>query len=166
MNMAVVLKLPVIFVFENNHYGEHTGADYAVGAQSIAQRAAGFGMLARKADGCDFFATFDALHEIVAHCRAGEGPAAIELDTERFYGHFEGDPQRYRGDGEISRLRETRDCLKRFRERTASSRSIQPSALDQIDAEVARLIDAAVSEARAAPPPRAEDVLEDVYVTY
>jgi pyruvate dehydrogenase E1 component alpha subunit len=166
MNMAVVLKLPVIFVFENNHYAEHTGANYAVGSQNLAGRAAAFGMLARKADGCDFLATFDAMHEIVAHCRAGKGPAAIELDTERFYGHFEGDPQRYRGEGEIGRLRETRDCLKNFRERTASSRLIQPSALDRIDAEVARLIDDAVSEARAAPPPRAEDVFEDVYVSY
>jgi len=166
MNMAVVLKLPVIFVFENNHYAEHTGVDYAVGAQSIAKRAGAFGMLARQADGCDFFETFDTMREIIAHCRAGEGPAAIELDTERFYGHFEGDPQRYRGQGEIARLREARDCLKSFRERAMSTLQVSPSALDQVDAEVARLIDEAVSEARSAPLPRAEDVLEDVYAAY
>ena len=166
MNMAVVLKLPVIFVFENNHYSEHTGVKYAVGAKDIASRAEGFGMLARKGDGCDFFATYDLMGEIIEHCRAGKGPAAVELDTERFYGHFEGDPQRYRGPGEVQRLRETRDCLTIFRKHVASKRMLDVATLDRIDTEVATLIDTAVTEARSAPPPRAEDVLEDVYATY
>jgi TPP-dependent pyruvate/acetoin dehydrogenase alpha subunit len=166
MNMAVVLKLPVIFVFENNHYSEHTGVKYAVGAKDIASRAEGFGMLARKGDGCDFFATYDLMGEIIEHCRSGKGPAAVELDTERFYGHFEGDPQRYRGPGEVQRLRETRDCLTIFRKHVASKRLLDVATLDRIDTEVATLIDTAVTEARSAPPPRAEDVLEDVYATY
>ena len=166
MNMAVVLKAPVIFVFENNHYSEHTGVKYAVGSKDIASRAEGFGMLARKADGCNFFATYDTLAEIVAHCRAGKGPAAVELDTERFFGHFEGDPQNYRGPNEVKRLRETRDCLTIFRNHVSSKRLLDLAALDRIDAEVASLIEEAVIEARAAPVPRAEDVLEDVYVSY
>jgi len=166
MNMAVVLKLPVIFVFENNHYSEHTGVKYAVGAKDIASRAEGFGMLARKADGCDFFATYDLMGEVIAHCRAGKGPAAVELDTERFYGHFEGDPQNYRGPNEVKRLRETRDCLTNFRNHVSSKRLLDLALLDRIDAEVAGLIEEAVIEARAAPVPRAEDVLEDVYAIY
>src|ERR1041384_5802245 len=85
MNMAVVLKLPVIFVFENNHYSEHTGDRYASGGADIAARAAGFGMLARKGDGCAFFATYELMQEVLEHCRRGRGPAALELDTERFF---------------------------------------------------------------------------------
>jgi pyruvate dehydrogenase E1 component alpha subunit len=166
LNMAVVLQLPVIFVFENNHYSEHTGASYAVGGKDIAARAAAFGMLARKGDGCDFFESHAVMGEVVEHCRAGKGPAAVELDTERFFGHFEGDPQRYRGPGEVARLRETRDCLKIFRQRVLSGKLVSAAALDRVDAEVLTLIEEAVTEARAAPPPRAEDVLDDVYVSY
>jgi pyruvate dehydrogenase E1 component alpha subunit len=166
MNMAVVLKVPVIFVFENNHYSEHTGASYAVGSHDIASRAEAFGMPAHKADGCDFFASHAAMKEALAHCRAGEGPVAIEFDTERFFGHFEGDPQRYRGAGEVTRLRGNRDCLAHFRDRVTSNLLLESAALDRMDAEVARLIEEAIAEARAAAPPRPEEVLEDVYVEY
>ena len=166
MNMAVVLKVPVVFVFENNHYSEHTGADYAVGSRDIARRAEAFGMPACKADGCDFFAAHAAMHTLIADCRANGGPAAIEFDTERFFGHFEGDPQRYRGPGEITQLRGSRDCLKRFCDKVTAARWLESSALERVDAEVARLIDEAVAEARSSPPPRADEVLEDVYVEY
>ncbi len=166
MNMAVVLKLPVIFVYENNHYSEHTGADYAVGSKDMTKRAAGFGMLARKADGCDFFAVYDLMTEVLQHCRSGAGPASVELDTERFFGHFEGDPQRYRGPGELERLRETRDCLKNFRATAKARKLIDLAELDAIDAQVMQLIESAVTQARAAPVPQAADVFEDVYVTY
>ncbi len=166
MNMAVVLKTPMIFAFENNHYSEHTGDKYAVGGKDMASRAAAFGMLARKVDGCDFFAVYELMTEVIAHCRDGNGPAAVEFDTERFFGHFEGDPQRYRGPGEVDRLRKTRDCLQNFRRDASRSTVIPEAALDQIDREVLALIESAVQEARSAPPPDASDVLRDVYVTY
>ena len=166
MNMAVVLKTPMIFAFENNHYSEHTGDKYAVGGKDMASRAAAFGMLARKVDGCDFFAVYELMTEVIAHCRAGYGPAAVEFDTERFFGHFEGDPQRYRGPGEVERLRETRDCLKIFRLKALQSKTIKAAFLDRVDRDVLALIDSAVRDARAAPPPDASDVVRDVYVTY
>ncbi|RME62683.1 MAG: thiamine pyrophosphate-dependent dehydrogenase E1 component subunit alpha [Alphaproteobacteria bacterium] len=166
MNLAVVLKLPVLFVFENNHYSEHTGADYAVGSKDIAGRAAAFGMYAKRGNGVDFHAVYDLVRAALVHCRSGKGPAALELDTERFYGHFEGDPQRYRGKGEIERIRAERDCLKIFRETMKKSRRLKLAELDAIDADVMRLIDEAVAEARAAPPPTPEQALEDVYISY
>jgi TPP-dependent pyruvate/acetoin dehydrogenase alpha subunit len=166
MNMAVVLKAPVIFAFENNHYSEHTGVSYAVGAKDMASRAAGFGMAAHKVDGCDFFATYNLMTEVIAYCRAGKGPVAVEFDTERFYGHFEGDPQRYRASGEVDRLRATRDCLKAFRTKAIEDDLLDAHTLAAIDTEVVALISAAVEEARTAPVPVAADVLEDVYVSY
>ena len=69
INMAVVLKLPVIFVFENNGFGEGTAHDYAVGSKDIAGRAAGFGLPAEKVDGTDFFAVLSAI--TAARCPAG-----------------------------------------------------------------------------------------------
>jgi len=166
MNMAVVLKAPVIFAFENNHYSEHTGVSYAVGAKDMASRAAGFGMAAHKVDGCDFFATYNLMTEVIAYCRAGKGPVAVEFDTERFYGHFEGDPQRYRASGEVDRLRATRDCLKAFRAKAIDEDLLDSNTLATIDTEVVALINAAMEEARTAPVPSAADVLEDVYVSY
>jgi TPP-dependent pyruvate/acetoin dehydrogenase alpha subunit len=167
MNMAVVLKVPAIFVFENNHYSEHTGYQYAVGtSHDIASRAEAFGMKAWRADGCDFFSTHDAMRDLLAHVRAGNGPAAIELDTERFYGHFEGDPQRYRGKGELDRIRDERDALKIFRAAVGDAALLDAADLDAIDGEVADLIDRAVAEARAAPLSSPEHVLEDVYAEY
>jgi len=166
MNMAVVLKAPVIFAFENNHYSEHTGVSYSVGAKDMATRAAGFGMAAHKVDGCDFFASYRVMAEVVGYCRAGKGPVAVEFDTERFYGHFEGDPQRYRGPGEVDRLRTTRDCIKAFRTKAIHEELLDAHTLDAIDKEVLALIEAAVTEARTAPVPTAADVLEDVYVSY
>ncbi|GGC16908.1 ABC transporter substrate-binding protein [Novosphingobium marinum] len=167
MNMAVVTKAPAIFVFENNHYSEHTGVEYAVGTEKdIASRAEAFGMKVARADGTDFFAVHDTMREILEYVRAGNGPAAIEFDTERFFGHFEGDPQRYRGKGELDRIREERDCLKKFRESVTGAKLLEGADLDKVDEEVLAQIEQAVQDARSAARPTAEDVLEDVYISY
>ena len=167
MNMAVVTQAPCIFVFENNHYSEHTGVDYAVGTQKdIASRAEAFGMKVWRADGTDFFAVYETMREVLEFVRGGGGPAAVEFDTERFFGHFEGDPQNYRGDGEIERIRAERNCIVKFREKVTGASLLEGSDLDEIDASVMDEIEAAVEAARKADRPTAEDVLTDVYVTY
>ena len=166
MNLAVVLQLPAIFVFENNGYGEYTGASYAVGSHDIAGRAAGFGMPAVKCDGDDFFAVNEAAREAVERARAGGGPSAIEVATCRFYGHHSGDAQLYRGKDEVRRLREEHDCLKHFRRRVTEAGLLETHELDTVDADVATLIDQAVAAARAAPSPDASALLTDVYVSY
>ncbi len=167
MNMAVVIKVPAIFVFENNHYSEHTGFEYAVGTnRDIASRAEAFGMKVWRADGCDFYATYAAMGELLDYVRSTNLPAAIELDTERFYGHFEGDPQRYRGKGELDRIRETRDALTIFRQSPETAQHLTIAELDVVDAEVTALINAAVDAARAAPKCDPADIAEDVYADY
>ncbi len=166
LNMAVVLQLPAVFVFENNGYGEYTGAKYAVGSRDIAGRAAGFGMPAVKVNGDDFFAVHEAAREAIERARAGGGPSAIEVDTCRFYGHHSGDAQLYRGKDEVKRLREERDCLKHFRARVTEAALLDAADLDAVEREVAELIDTAVATARAAPPPDSSVLLTDVYVSY
>lgn len=164
MNMAVVLQLPVIFMFENNGFGEATGHDYAVGGRNITQRAAGFGMPAVKVDGTDFFAVHEAVAVAVERARSGGGPTAIEAVAHRWYGHFEGDPMLYRADGEVERLRQESDPLKIFSEHVAGQISVEE--LLAIDAEVEALVDDAVAKARAADFPAVESLLTDVYVSY
>ena len=119
-----------------------------------------------RANGCDFFDTYEKFRELLEYVRAGHGPAAIELDTERFYGHFEGDPQRYRGPGELDRIRDERDCLKAFRKTVNDAGLLTAAQLDEIDEEVRILIDEAVAEARAAADPDPSTVADDVYAEY
>ena len=166
MNLAVVLKVPALFVFENNGYSEHTGADYAVGSKDIAGRARGFGMPAESCDGSDFFAVYEAAGRLIARARRGEGPATLEPRITRYFGHFEGDPQLYRAKDEVKHLRENLDCLKKFRARVTSEGWLAGAELDAIDAEVLALIDQAVKTARAAPPPNESELTTDVYATY
>jgi pyruvate dehydrogenase E1 component alpha subunit len=166
LNMAVVLRLPAVFVFENNQYGEGTGVGYAVGSHDIAGRAGGFGMPAVKVNGDDFFAVHEAAREAVERARSGGGPSAIEVDTCRFYGHHSGDAQLYRGKDEVKRLRDERDCLKHFRTRVIEAALLEADALEAVDGEVAALIDRAVMTAREAPPPPESALLSDVYVSY
>lgn len=165
MNLAVVLQVPTIFVIENNGYGEHTGADYAVGGD-LVKRTEGFGMPVFKADGADFFSVYEATQKAIAHAHAGNGPSAIYADCPRYFGHFVGDPQNYRTKEELEDIRANQDCVKNFRATVLADGSLSESELDAQDASVMTLIDKAVSEARAAPRPALTDILDDVYINY
>jgi pyruvate dehydrogenase E1 component alpha subunit len=165
LNMAVVLNLPAIFVFENNYIGEGTGVDYAVGSRNIANRAAGFGLPVEKVDGCDFFAVHEAFGACAERARSGGGPSGFEVTAPRFYGHFEGDPQLYRGDGEVDDLRANRDCLKLFRRRVTEAGLLDAAALDEIEAAAHTEIETAVAVAREGAPPGPDDLMTDVYAS-
>ncbi|WP_290050693.1 thiamine pyrophosphate-dependent dehydrogenase E1 component subunit alpha [Amycolatopsis solani] len=165
LNLASVWNLPAIFVAENNGYAEATSSAWSVASDNIADRAAGFGMPGVIVDGFDFFAVHEAAGEAVERAREGGGPTLIEVKFTRYFGHFEGDQQTYRA-GEVAHARATLDCLKRFRDRVTDSGELDGPLLDDIDAEVAKLIEDAVSAAKAAPKPTKEDLETDVYVSY
>ena len=166
MNMAVVLQVPVIFVFENNGYGEHTGADYAVGSKDIAKRAEGFGLPTYKVNGTDFFDVYETAGKAIKDAREGKGPSALEADTIRFGGHFIGDPQNYRAEGELDKLRAERDCLKIFRSKVISDFDLKEEELNLIDKEVNALIEGCTKSGLAAPMPDSKELTSDVYLNY
>ncbi|MGC3505842.1 thiamine pyrophosphate-dependent dehydrogenase E1 component subunit alpha [Pseudomonas aeruginosa] len=166
MNLASVWNLPCLFVAENNGYAEATAANWSVACDHIADRAAGFGMPGVTVDGFDFFAVHEAAGAAIERARAGEGPSLIEVKLTRYYGHFEGDAQTYRDPDEVKHYRETRDCLKQFRERTCHAGLLSTSDLDAIDAEVEARIEDAVQRAKNDPKPEPDDLLRDVYVSY
>jgi pyruvate dehydrogenase E1 component alpha subunit len=162
----VVLKVPAVFVIENNFYSEHTSIHYAVGTKDLKARTEAFGFPVFVADGSDFFAVHEAAGKAISHARAGNGPAGVFCEMGRFYGHFVGDPEGYRSAGEVKRLRQDFCCLKNFRASMEKSGGLGTAELDAVDAEVGALIDRAVAAARAAPRPTAADVTRDVYVNY
>ena len=104
----------MLYVCENNGFAESTPAAYATSVPDVASRAVAYGIPGVVADGADVREVYAAAHAAVARARAGEGPTLLEVKTYRLYGHFEGDPDRYRDD-EDRRLTRERDALARLR---------------------------------------------------
>lgn len=163
MNLASVLKLPVLFVFENNGYAEFTGVDYHCGGGDIAGRAEGFGMPSYKLDGSDFFAVQEAAAEAVQRARKGDGPSAIECYAKRWYGHFEGDPQHYRTKKELESIRKNNDPLIIFRQKVEEAGLIESNELDLIDDDLLSQVTNAVEKAKNSPLPNIEELTTNVY---
>jgi TPP-dependent pyruvate/acetoin dehydrogenase alpha subunit len=166
LNLASAWHLPVVFVVENNGYAEATSSAFHQAGIDVAKRADGFGMPGVMVDGFDYFAVREAAGEAIGRARSGGGPTLVECKVGRYYGHFEGDQQTYRGPNEVEDLRRDRDCLDNIARRVTEAGLVEQSDLDEIDRAVATLIDEAVDEAKAAPDPTPEDVLTDVYVKY
>jgi TPP-dependent pyruvate/acetoin dehydrogenase alpha subunit len=166
LNLAGAWHLPVVLVVENNGYAESTSSKFHQSGVDVAKRADGFGLPGVVVDGFDFFAVHEVAGEAIARARDGGGPTLIECKGMRYYGHFEGDQQTYRGEGEVDELRRTRDCLDAFSRRVTEAGIIEAGELGEIDDAVRALIDESVAEAKSGPDPTAADVLTDVYVSY
>jgi TPP-dependent pyruvate/acetoin dehydrogenase alpha subunit len=166
LNLASVWDAPCVFIVENNGYAEATSSRYHQKGVDVAKRADGFGMPGVVVDGHDFFAVFEAAGEAISRARAGGGPTLLECKVNRYYGHFEGDQQTYRGENEVEEIRAGRDCLTQFRSRVTAASMVEDSDLNSIDDEVGTLIEAAVDEAKSGPDPTEADLLTDVYVRY
>jgi pyruvate dehydrogenase E1 component alpha subunit len=164
-NLAKVWNLPAIFVVEDNGYAETTASSWSVGGSQV-KRAEGFGMPGVEVNGHDFFAVYEAAKAAIDRARDGGGPSLIHSRLDRHYGHFEGDAQTYRAPGEQERLRAETDCLQIFRQKVTETSLLEAETLDEIDQEVASQIDTAVAASESAPPPAADDLLTDVYVSY
>ena len=164
-NLAKVWNLPAVFVVEDNGYAESTASVWSVGGSQV-KRAEAFGMPGVQVDGHDFFAVYEAAGDAISRARDGGGPSLIHVKLNRYFGHFEGDAQTYRGDGEVEKLRAEIDCLQAFRQRVTETKLLEAAQLDEIEAEAKALIDKAVADSVAAPPPTEADLLTDVYVKY
>jgi acetoin:2,6-dichlorophenolindophenol oxidoreductase subunit alpha len=166
LNLAAIWKLPCIFVLENNGYAEATSCRYSVSVPDIAVRARGFNMPGVTVDGHDFFAVYEAAGEAIRRAREGGGPTFLECKVARYYGHYEGDTQTYRGPDEVKRIRETRDCIAFLTAAIVNAGCADSGELEQIGAEIAAVVDEAILYARSAALPQAADLLTDVYVSY
>ena len=166
LNLASVWNLPAIFVVENNGYAEATSSKYSVACDDAADRASAFNMPGVVVDGHDFFAVYEAAGEAVRRAREDSAPTLIEVKINRYYGHFEGDAQTYRGKDEVKILRETKDCLDKFRDKVTSASLLEKGELDAVDADVAQIIDDSVDRAKAADKPPVSELMTDVYISY
>jgi pyruvate dehydrogenase E1 component alpha subunit len=163
MNMAALWKLPVIYVCENNLYGEYTPCGETVAGEILA-RARAFGIHAESVDGQDVQAVHATMRRLVERARRGEGPAFLEAKTYRYYGHHVGDVNRdYRTREEEKEWMSRHDPLQTLAGRLTAQQLADAAVFTRIEADVKSEIERAVQFALAAPYPALTQVDEDVY---
>src|ERR1041385_3611230 len=151
MNMASLWKLPVIYVCENNLYGEYTPGSETV-AGEILSRPRALGVHAESVDGQDVQAVYAAMKRLVERARRGEGPAFLECKTYRYYGHHVGDVNReYRTRDEEKEWMTKHDPLKTLAARLTAQKVVEADTFERIERDVKTEIDKGVEYALAAP---------------
>jgi TPP-dependent pyruvate/acetoin dehydrogenase alpha subunit len=151
LNFAAVNRLPVVFVCENNLYGEFTPWE-EVTAGEIIDRPRTYGIIASQVDGMDVYAVRAAADAAVAQARAGDGPVFLEALTYRFVGHSRSDPAAYRKPGELDAWRE-RDPLKLAAAAVVERFGASAQDVAAVDAEVDARMEEVSARALQAPYP-------------
>jgi acetoin:2,6-dichlorophenolindophenol oxidoreductase subunit alpha len=162
LNLASVWKLPVIFVCQNNRYGEHTRYAKATAALRVADRAVSYNIPGIRVDGNDPLEVYSVAREAIERARSGEGPTLIEAMTFRFYGHVMGDADRYMDKAEKAAALAA-DPTKVYRAKLIASGVAKEEELAKIETELQGRIEAAVEYALASPWPGVEELERDVY---
>ena len=163
-NMAGLYKLPIVFVCENNGFGEYTPQANHQAIVDIADRAAGYGMPGVIVDGMDAIAVWEAAGEAVKRARAGKGPTLLECKTYRYYDHVgvRGMGINYRTDEEVEYWK-GRDPIDMLEKRLAEQKILTAAKAKKIHDEIQAEVDAAMAAAEAAPLPDVSTLLDDVY---
>jgi len=158
MNMAAVMKLPIVWVCHNNLYAQYMPLRDAFPSEDITSLAVPFRMPAESVDGQDVVAVHEAVQTAVARARAGEGPSLVECKTYRYRAHAEGVPDiahyEPRPESEIEAWKK-RDPVILFGQRLMEDGVLTRGDLDRIEAEAASEMDAAERFAADSPSPDA-----------
>ena len=162
-NLAALMKLPVVYVIENNRYGMGTSVERASASRDLSKNGAPWGIPGKQVDGMDVEAVKGAGEAAVAHCRAGNGPFLLEMQTYRYRGHSMSDPAKYRTREEVEKMRSERDCIEHARARLAEL-GADEAAIKRIDDEVKRVVQDAAEFAQSSPEPDPAELWTDVLV--
>jgi pyruvate dehydrogenase E1 component alpha subunit len=163
LNFAVVWKLPVVFVCENNLYMEYTPISEVTAVPNpAADRAAAYGLPSIITDGQDADAVYRTAKTAMDLARSGGGPSLLEFKTYRYSGHSRADPAKYRPAGELDYWKNERDPIKIYRQRLADC-GVAESKIAEIETEVKRMVDEATEKCKASPPPSTDLLCSDVY---
>ncbi len=162
-NLAALMKLPAVFVIENNKYGMGTSVERASASHDLSKNGAPWGIPGMQVDGMDVLAVAAAAEQAVAHCRAGKGPFLLEMKTYRYRGHSMSDPARYRTREEVQAMRTQHDCIEGARQKLIEG-GMDEAAIKKIDEEVKAIIQEAADYAQASPEPDPSELYTDVLV--
>ena len=162
MNMAAIWNLPVLFVCENNGFGEFTSIDDVTAGRDIADRGKAFAIPSEHVDGMDVLAVQKAARKAVARARAGKGPSFLICATWRYSGHHIGDKQDYKEDAATKAWRK-RDPIAQLARKLVASKQATQQQLDAIADEAKSAVTAAADAARKLPAPTPADLMEHLY---
>jgi TPP-dependent pyruvate/acetoin dehydrogenase alpha subunit len=162
MNMAAIWSLPVVYVCENNGYGEFTEIDAVTAGRPYSARASAFGIPTETVDGMDSLAVHAAAAKAVARARDGKGPSFIMCNTYRYSGHHVGDKQEYKDDAERKMWLE-RDPIARLGKLLTDGKKAKPADLEAWAKEIKAEIGAAADHAKKLPETTPADLAAFVY---
>ena len=161
LNLAAVLKLPVVFVCENNLYGEYSRIELTTAVEDIAIRATSYNMPGVMVDGQDIDAVATAMETAVARARRGDGPSLLEMKTYRYSGHSRSDPATYRRPGELDEWLK-RDPIDILANKLVEERLLAADGLEPLKTEVRDAVEKATLEVLASPHPDMGEILSHV----
>jgi pyruvate dehydrogenase E1 component alpha subunit len=162
-NLAALMKLPAVFIIENNKYGMGTSVERASASHDLSKNGVPWGIAGAQVDGMDVLAVKAAAEVAVAQCRAGKGPYLLEAKTYRYRGHSMSDPARYRTREEVQMMRSQHDCIENARHRLEAL-GIGEKDVKAIDDEVKSIIQDATEFAQSSPEPDPAELWTDVLV--
>jgi pyruvate dehydrogenase E1 component alpha subunit len=163
LNLAALWKLPAIFVCEDNKYAISVPKDASTAIRSNAARAAAYGIVGISVEHNDAVEVFRAAGEAVGRARAGGGPTLIEVKTDRYMGHFQGDPETYRPKGEVDELK-AHDPIRVLGERLRAGGLLDEGGEAAAGERARARVKAAFDFARASAYPEPAEAVQHVFV--
>jgi pyruvate dehydrogenase E1 component alpha subunit len=162
-NLAALMKLPCVYVIENNRYGMGTSVERASASRDLSQNGAPWGIPGVQVDGMDVAAVHEAAETALAHCRAGNGPYLMEMKTYRYRGHSMSDPAKYRTREEVQSMREHHDPIASARAALLAS-GADEADLKRIEDDIKGIVNEAAAFAQSSPEPDPSELWTDVLV--
>jgi pyruvate dehydrogenase E1 component alpha subunit len=162
LNMAAVMKCPVVFICNNNQYAYSTPLERQMAVENVADRAPAYGIPGEIVDGNDVLAVWDASQRAIEHARGGNGPTLIECKTFRMTGHSAHDDAGY-VPHELFEFWESRDPIRRLERTLVQQNAISEAGIAEMQNRINLEIDEAIAIAEKDPYPDPEDCLRDVY---
>jgi pyruvate dehydrogenase E1 component alpha subunit len=162
-NLAMLWKLPVVFICENNNYAMGTSIERTSNVIDIYKLADAYEMPSDKIDGMTAEAVHEGVTRAVNRARQGEGPTLLEMKTYRYKGHSVSDPQKYRTKDEVEEYKD-QDPITKVTKTILDNNFATEADLKAIDDKITLIVDASVKFAEESPWPDDSEVYKDVYI--
>jgi len=162
LNLAAIWNLPIIFICDNNVYGEYSRIDITTPLEDLHHRGESYRMPHYAIDGMDIAAVQEGIQKAVDHARSGKGPTFIEAKTYRFSGHSRADLALYRPEGELEKW-QARDPIKLTEEKLVKEKLVDAAQITKIKEETLKVIQGVVEVCKSAPNPTLASMFQNIY---
>jgi pyruvate dehydrogenase E1 component alpha subunit len=162
-NMAMIWKLPVIYIIENNNYAMGTSVERTTNVTDLSKIGLSYEMPSRIVNGMSPEAVHEAIEEAAARARRGDGPTLLDIRTYRYKGHSMSDPQKYRTKDEVNDWME-KDPIDHCLDVIKNNKWLTSKEIEEIELWVKKEVEESVEFAENSPYPEAHEIYEDVYM--